>query len=121
MQAVFKFLETASLEPASKKNVFVMGNSAGAVHMSTFMLHPKFAEQRAALLSGAGKVVWKGAVQVGVPSHFNTAAPDRMDMLKAYYGTTEEVKQHQPIGLLEAAAATGKSREETHVPETLVC
>jgi hypothetical protein len=92
-----------------------MGNSAGGVHLSTFMLHPKFLAQRKELLSSTASLHWKGAITVGVPAHFGNALPSRGGMLTTYYGTSEQVQEHCPYGLLQAAG----SKEGTFAPDTL--
>jgi len=112
-----KWLE--SFEGGDKSKVFLMGNSAGGLHVSTWLLEPKFLEQRKAL-QGGGKAVLKGVVDLGVPFGFREAHPDRMDMLQKYYGGLEQAQELCPHGLLQAVAKTGKSRKEIGVPKELV-
>ncbi|KUJ15464.1 alpha/beta-hydrolase [Mollisia scopiformis] len=102
-----------------KRDVFLVGNSAGGVHASTFVLGEKFAEQRKSLVSGKGGVVLRGLVNVAVPCHFRRAEEGRSEVLKAYYGDTKEVEERCVFGLLEAVMKSGKSREEVGVPACL--
>lgn len=86
-------------------DVFIMGNSAGGVHLATWLLAPQFGAERRRLVSGRGKVMRLSvAVLFAVPFYFKTASPERGDVLKAYYGNT--VAQRCPFGLLEALKAT---------------
>jgi acetyl esterase/lipase len=115
---VLKWLEKFGAN--GKRDVFIMGNSAGGVHISTFMLEPRFLEQRNSLVSGKRGTIWKGAIELGVPFHFNSAQASRSDMLKNYYGSEQDVKERSPYGLFEAVVKTGKSSEETGVPKVLI-
>jgi len=112
-----KWLE--SFEGGDKSKVFLMGHSAGGLHISTWLLDPKFLEQRKAL-QGSGKVVLKGVISLGVPFGFPEAHPSRIDMLQKYYGGVEQAQELCPHGLLQAIAKTGKSRKETGVPKLLI-
>jgi len=116
-QAVFIFLQT--LYESSKRSIFVLGNSAGGVHLSTFLLHPKYLTQRQSLLSPSSPLQWKGAINLGIPAHFDHADLGRLGMLSAYFGSKDEIKERCACGLLSAASKIG-SREESFVPETLV-
>lgn len=51
-------------------------------------------------------------------SHFKTAHPSRMGMMKTYWGSMDEIEKGCPLGLLELASAAPKV--ETAVPNTLV-
>ena len=115
---VFKWLE--KFAASDKRDVFVMGNSAGGLHISTFMLEPRFLEQRKALIAGQNGIMWKGAIELAVPFHFKSAHADRSAMLMEYYGSEQNAKDHCPYGLLEAIGKTGKSRQETGVPNVLI-
>jgi len=103
----------------SKRDVYICGNSAGGVHMSTFLFEPGFLEQRISYMSGKAPIVLKGAIEQSVPLHFKNATPDRFDTLKLYYGSMEEVDPRCPYGLFETVAKSGKSREEVGVPKVL--
>ncbi|PQE26042.1 carboxylesterase type b protein [Rutstroemia sp. NJR-2017a BBW] len=120
--AVLKWLGSEEGEKEVKgdrKNVYLMGNSAGGLHIATFLLSPHFLSQRKALHSGTGPVQLKGAIEIGVPFGFDQAADDRQDMLVAYYGSIEEAREKCPTGLLKAVEKEGKSKEELGVPKLL--
>lgn len=113
---VLKWLESSELK--GKRDVYLIGNSAGGVHAATFLLEPKFLEQRKKLVSGEGGLTLKGFIALATPFHFKSGLPGRAEVNQAYYGSHTDDKC--PYGLLEAVAKAGKSRKETAVPDTLV-
>jgi hypothetical protein len=96
-----------------------MGNSAGGVHISTFLVAGKFLGQRRKYEEGGKGLELKGAIKLAVPLHFETAASGRWDMLEKYYGSKYDLKVGCPHGLLEALTKTGMSRQEAGVPKVL--
>lgn len=87
-------------------DVFGMGNSAGGVHLATYMLDPSFASARAKLISGK-ETQLKGVVLLSVPFDFHNAQPERSDVLTSYYGTKDAHLKLCPTGLLSTARETG--------------
>lgn len=84
-------------------DLFLMGNSAGGVHLSTFLLHSSFAATRQKVLSTNGTRL-RGAILLSVPFHFNRASSDRSEVLTSYYGTPEAHMELCPAGLLSTAS-----------------
>ncbi|KAF5605827.1 isoprenylcysteine alpha-carbonyl methylesterase ICMEL2 [Fusarium pseudoanthophilum] len=82
--------------------LFMMGNSAGAVHLCTFLLHPSFAELRGKITgnSDTSPLRLKAAVFCSMPTSFRNPRPYRAPVLARYYGDT--IEQDCPLGLLEA-------------------
>ncbi|KAF5610229.1 isoprenylcysteine alpha-carbonyl methylesterase ICMEL2 [Fusarium subglutinans] len=82
--------------------LFMMGNSAGAVHLCTFLLHPSFAELRGKITgtSDTSPLQLKAAVFCSMPTSLRKPRPYRAPVLARYYGET--VEQDCPLGLLEA-------------------
>jgi hypothetical protein len=115
---VLKWLEKYA--GVGKRDVYICGNSAGGVHISTFLFDPTFLDQRKLYMSGKAAITLKGAIELSVPFHFKAAHEERSEMLKLYYGTMDQVSQRCPHGLLEAIAKSGKSREDVSVPKVLV-
>jgi acetyl esterase/lipase len=115
---VMKWLETFAGGP--KRDVYLIGNSAGGVHMSTFLFDPTFLDQRKSYMSEKSSITLKGAIEQSTPFHFKRAHDDRSDMLEKYYGTADEVSKHCAYGLFETVANSGKSREEVGLPKVLV-
>lgn len=119
LSAVLKLV--ADIDPSGKRDVFILGNSAGGVHLATFMLDQRFLEQRKTLFSDVGPISLKGIIEMGVPFHFRSAVGGgRTQMLRNYYGDEKEVDDKQPYGLLQKLVKAGKSRQETFVPKELV-
>ncbi|KAF2484882.1 Alpha/Beta hydrolase protein [Neohortaea acidophila] len=95
-------------------DLFLMGNSAGAVHTSTYLLAEQFAARRQKLLGAANL---HGVILVGAPYHFEQAVASRKEILQAYYG--DRLSQDCPFGLLKQAKQTG-SIEDLGKVEVLV-
>ena len=93
------FLEKSK---SGQREVFLMGNSAGGVHVSTYLLAPQFAEQRRGILGGTGKVLLKGGVLLSVPLHFEQMLEARASTLNTYFGPQEETERKCPYGLLKS-------------------
>lgn len=85
------------------RQLFLMGNSAGGVHVSTWLLEGSLVAQHAALKTYGQGLDLKGIVMVGVPFHFGSAEPVRAAVLKAYFD--ERVNEDSPLGLLEGLIA----------------
>lgn len=107
-------------DPTAKRNVFLLGNSAGGVHISTFLFEPGFFEQRKNYLAGEGSINLKGVIDIAVPFHFAQATPDRDIILNTYYGSKQGYEDHCAYGLLKTLVESGKSREAAAVPKHLV-
>jgi hypothetical protein len=114
---VMKWLETFASD--QKRDVYLMGNSAGGVHISTFLFEPRFLEQRLSYFSGEKSITLKGAIEVAVPCHFRKTTTSRLETLRKYYGNENDVETKCVYGLLEAIIHSKKSREEVGVPKVL--
>ncbi|KAI1189296.1 Alpha/Beta hydrolase protein [Nemania serpens] len=88
-------------------DLVLLGNSAGGVHVATFLLDPAFEAAREKLLGdeeeGPGGVRLCGAVLLGTPFHWGDAHDEA---IRAYLGA-ETVLENSPIGRLRAALAQG--------------
>lgn len=100
---IFENAGTFGPEPI---DLFIMGNSAGGVHLSTFLLDPAFAETRTKVLNGSGMRM-RGAVLLSVPFSFDYAHDSRGDILETYFGDAK-VGANSPLGLLKSAQKHGK-------------
>ena len=76
----------------SDRPIFLMGNSAGAVHVMTFLFEPSLRN------SVEAKIV--GAVLLSPPSHQRAADESRTEVNAAYYGDVESIENNSPIGLM---------------------
>ena len=88
------------------RDLWLMGNSAGGIHLSTYLFSPVFEKARSVVMSkgSATGLVLRGAVMLSVPFHFRSALPARAEILKTYYG--DQVDKHCPLGLLEGLEGT---------------
>lgn len=84
-------------------DIFVMGNSAGGLHTSTFLLHQSFAPTRAKLFSGNSTRL-RGAILLSVPFHMKFSHANRAETNKAYFANLDE---EVPLGLLKTAKKAG--------------
>nr|KAK5448871.1 hypothetical protein LTR18_001959 [Exophiala xenobiotica] len=116
--------------PPPPLDLYIMGNSAGGVHLATYLLAPDFAESRRRLLSSsiraadnssstdikskAHQARLKGVIFLSVPFHFDHALPERKPTLAAYYGDDrdhdDDVRSKAPLGLLRASRESDGSR-----------
>ncbi|KAI1403275.1 alpha/beta-hydrolase [Hypoxylon fuscum] len=80
-------------------DLFLLGNSAGGIHASTYLLAPEFKESREAVVAeerkGAG-VLLRGAILLGVPFHWGTE--DNV-ILRAYLGE-DTIFENSSLGIL---------------------
>jgi hypothetical protein len=121
--------EHAPPPPSPPLDLYIMGNSAGGVHLATYLLAPDFAESRCRLLptpspaleassgssaradgsstdikSKAHQARLKGVIFLSVPFHFDHAHPERKSTLATYYGShDDDVPSKAPLGLLRAS------------------
>ena len=97
-------------DSAKPLNLYIMGNSAGGIHLSTYLFAPQFTASRQKILGpGAGVVKLKGVVLLAVPFHFDDSVAERAETLLAYYGN--DVRQRSPLGLLRASKGDGSINE----------
>ncbi|KAL2076030.1 hypothetical protein VTL71DRAFT_973 [Oculimacula yallundae] len=106
------------------REVFLCGNSAGGVHVSTFLLADMFREERKRYVDGdergEGKgVVLKGIVELATPCHFHGAEEGRKVVMETYFGGGEDIKEKSVCGLLESVRKSGKARKELGIPERM--
>jgi hypothetical protein len=112
---VSKNLASDGKRPEKPRDVFMMGNSAGGVHLSTWLFSPRFEHSRSEVM-GANKslVTLKGVVLLSVPFHFRQAVASRAEVLETYYG--DSVDEHSPIGLLKAALKLHQPQNQELLP-----
>ncbi|MCJ1258582.1 hypothetical protein MMC24_006415 [Lignoscripta atroalba] len=83
------------------RELFLLGNSAGAVHLSTFMLSPVFMNVRDSVSSEKKSGLrWTGAILLSASFHYRSAPGNMMGILQAYFG--EDIDEKSPMGLLKA-------------------
>ncbi|KAJ5614324.1 alpha/beta-hydrolase [Penicillium herquei] len=92
------------MEPDTRKDLYIMGQSAGGMHLASYLLAPQFKQQRESFLLGTHSVNWQGAIFLSVPFHFPTSTLGSWDRLVEYYGTENEAQENCPFGLLKRVA-----------------
>jgi hypothetical protein len=80
--------------------LYIMGNSAGAVHSATWLLEPSLANSRKTVQSGSSLSL-QGVILVSMPAHFQAAAADRAEALTTYY--KDRLDKDCAYGLLNRA------------------
>ncbi|KAI1278528.1 Alpha/Beta hydrolase protein [Xylaria sp. FL0933] len=85
-------------------DLFFLGNSAGGVHVATYLVDPVFEAAREALLTG-GEVRLRGAIFLGAPFHWGES---RHETLRAYLGD-DTVFENSTIGKLKEVNERGEA------------
>lgn len=82
-------------------DLFIMGNSAGGIHLSTFLLAPEFAIKRRNITESLNaQTRLRGAILLSVPFHFEQADPSRQEVLATYFRDNHQ--SLSPFGLLKS-------------------
>ncbi|KAI1381084.1 alpha/beta-hydrolase [Hypoxylon crocopeplum] len=87
-------------------DLFLLGNSAGGIHVSTYLLYPEFKEAREAVASEERKgtgVLLRGVILLGVPFHW--AKEDNV-ILRAYLGEGK-IFENSSMGMLQKEKKKG--------------
>lgn len=120
--AVLEWLESTYLGSSNNntqkpRDVFIMGNSAGGIHVSTYLLDPRFDNQRRALKESK-LCSLRGAVFLSVPLDFKESAPERSEILQTYWPQSLSGTDQQSSldlfcanGLLRARKARGEATD----------
>ncbi|KAI1178214.1 Alpha/Beta hydrolase protein [Nemania sp. FL0916] len=95
--------ELATQDGYESIDLVLSGNSAGGVHVSTFLLDPAFAAGRDAAIAGATGVRLRGAVCLGTPFHWGEWCGET---LQAYLGEGKTF-ENSAIGRLQEAVNKG--------------
>jgi acetyl esterase/lipase len=98
------------------KKICLMGNSAGGVHVATWLLADPFKARREQLIAGSNGIALAGVVLLGASLHFHTAAPPLIEVLKQYFGADYEDKA--ALSLLKKAVSAGELKGDW--PKTLI-
>ncbi|KIW25141.1 uncharacterized protein PV07_10805 [Cladophialophora immunda] len=102
-------------DASSPTNLFIMGNSAGGVHLATYLFAPDFRGNRQKQFKGdAPALKLSGVIFLAAPFHFDRAIAERAQTLQAYFGNN--VRDRSPLGLLRACKKDGSIDDLKAVP-----
>ncbi|KEF58624.1 uncharacterized protein A1O9_06550 [Exophiala aquamarina CBS 119918] len=91
-------------------DLFLMGNSAGGIHVSTFLLAPELAPKRQQITSSSTTGTrLKGAILLSVPFHFERADASRQEVLATYF--KDNYLSLSPHGLLKSGIERNSVRD----------
>lgn len=84
-------------------DLFIMGNSAGGIHLSTYLFAPDFAASRAKITTRdpEATVSLRGVVLLSVPFNFRQADPSRAEILSTYF--SGDIEGNSPQGIFKTA------------------
>lgn len=99
----------------SSIDLFIMGNSAGGVHLATYAFAQEFADSRGKVLSldSESAVRLRGMILLSVPFNFKYSHPPYTEILHGYYG--KDTFASSPQGLLKAALTQAPKHVPTNV------
>lgn len=96
-------------------DLFIMGNSAGGIHLSTFLLAPDFAPKRRQIIKPSEPTTrLQGAILLSVPFHFGQADASRQDVLATYF--KGDPQSLSPYGLLKSGIQNGSIQDLKDLP-----
>jgi hypothetical protein len=102
-----------------KREIFLLGNSAGAVHVSTWLFESRFSESRKIFVEGTNGIRLSRVVFLGCPFRWDMKGGMR-EMLSTYYGGEKEIKEAEPTALMEGATKEPSARGMSKWPSLLV-
>ncbi|ETI27577.1 hypothetical protein G647_00026 [Cladophialophora carrionii CBS 160.54] len=88
LELVIQFIqENVRHDSRGPLSLHIIGNSAGGVHLASYLFAPQFAASRRRILGrDAVDVRLSGVTFLAVPFHFDQAAAERAETLAAYFG-----------------------------------
>lgn len=101
-----------------RREIYIIANSAGAVHLSTWLFSPRSANERLELLSASSVARLTKVVFLGCPFRLDYHGGMK-PMLEVYYGTEEETKRYEPTQLMLTALRGNESMDMTTMPAIL--
>jgi hypothetical protein len=102
-----------------EREIFLLGNSAGAVHVSTWLFGEQFSARRNIFISGENGARLNGLVLLGCPLRWDVDGGMK-EMLTAYYGGEKETKAAEPTALMEKATEGVYALEMRKWPKMLI-
>jgi acetyl esterase/lipase len=94
-----------------KRDVYLLGNSAGGMNVANWMFEPAFQQSRRHLISGSDGIRLSGVVLLGSLYHFQYSSPILRQNIAGYLGEnlddnspTASLKRCEEVGELKSAA-----------------
>lgn len=93
------------------RDVYVMGNSAGGIHLTTWLFRPEFQESVTSLVSGKSTLKLRAAITLGCPFIWPQEVIDGPvgTSVKGYYGDEQKVKDNAALILVKQTLANASS------------
>ncbi|OQU99340.1 hypothetical protein CLAIMM_04980 [Cladophialophora immunda] len=91
--------------PRGARDLYIMGNSAGGVHLTTWLFRPEFRDSVTFLVSGTGALTLRTGIPLSCPFTWPQYVIDSKvgDSVKGYYGDEQKVKENAALRLVEKA------------------
>ncbi|KAI7969585.1 hypothetical protein EIK77_006326 [Talaromyces pinophilus] len=89
-----------------KRDIYLLGNSAGGINVATWLFEPLFQKSRQRLFGGLEGVKVSGAILLGALLDFCETAPPLRQALTGYFG--EELDQGSTVASLGRIESTGE-------------
>jgi hypothetical protein len=103
----------------NEREIFLMGNSAGGMHISTWLFGEWFRQRRESLSEGMGSIRLGGIVLLGAPLNWNASTGELLTVLAGYYGSEKEVKVNEPMELMKRATERDIGRDMQKCPRLM--
>lgn len=103
-----------------EREVFLMGTSAGSVHVTTWLFGTWFKESREASIVGKHGVKLSGIIILGCPCYWDASSGALSDVLVDVYGGKAAIKENEPIALMRQATTGSGVRPKDKWPRILV-
>ncbi|KAJ0131517.1 Uncharacterized protein HZ326_25034 [Fusarium oxysporum f. sp. albedinis] len=101
------------------RDIFVLGNSAGGVHLATWMFGGDHFAKNTNLLGTSSGPSLSGIIFLGTPFQWDTQGPLK-DILVSYYGGEAEIRQLEPASLMMQTVGQQQTELVAQICETLV-
>jgi len=103
-----KHMDDTLQEEAKDLPIYILGNSAGGVHVSTAAFAPQLEKMREAMQF---KVA--GLMFLGTPFCYDKALKEREEVLETYFGGSEGIKTNSPLAMLKQFDVKGSRYAKT--------
>ncbi|VUC37184.1 unnamed protein product [Clonostachys rosea] len=95
------------------RSLFMMGSSAGSIHLSTFLLQQCFASIMNQIVGSGNscRLRLRAVILCSMPAHFRHSNPARAQVLTSYFA--DDIDRNCPLGQLEIC------KRENHISEVM--